>query len=226
MVFGADIRRYRQTIGLNQRAFAERLGIAQPTLSQIEAGRISVSDEYLARLTQRFAEPEFRTSFSAFLKHLRQERAGTQAALTAPHGRYLTLAVWRWQEGFDLSQVPAPEQAVNLVTVRATEKPLIAFEMPKEHERWNKDEILIFERIEMEDLQDGDLCLVQVRRSRARSTQTAIALARLLRATKGHTLHFEPISPAGAGWSAENKPPEAVLRLSWSITETRKGRLR
>ncbi len=215
MIGGADIRRYRKKIGMNQVAFAERLGVSQSTLSVMEGGRIAVSEEHLARLKQQFDEPRYKPRFSDFIRALETEQAGGQAALTAPEGRFLTLTVWGWEEGFDLSQRPALDRARGLVTVRASDNPALAFEMNRPTERWEKGEILVFERCDPDQVEDGDLCLIQIRRLRARGTQTMIAMVRVSRTTHLRMLKFEPTSPSLPPFAAAEVTVTAILRLSY-----------
>lgn len=224
MLSGADIRRYRKAIKWNQTAFAKAVGLAQPTLSLLEAGRIAVSEDHLARLSESFNKLHLKPRFSEFVASLEAERATGQAALRMSEGKYLTLAVWRWQEGFDLSHVPSPEQAVNLVTVRATEQPILAFEMGKATERWDKGDILVFTGCRLEDIEDGHLCLVQVKRPRARGTQTLIATSRVVRATHGRAIQFQPLSPPAPAFSTETQVPESTLRLAYRGSYTHLGK--
>ena len=135
---GADIRRYRKTIRLTQVEFAERMGVSQSALSLLEGGRIAVSEDHAAQLRQRFGGHDFEPQFATFLRDLEARQKGTHAALTRATGRYLTLTVWRWEDGFDLSHAPGPECAVNVVTVRATDRPTIAFQMPRASTHWAK----------------------------------------------------------------------------------------
>jgi transcriptional regulator with XRE-family HTH domain len=221
LVTGADIRRYRRAIGWNQTAFAERLGIGQSTLSVIEAGRISVSDDHVAGLVERFSGIEFKPTFPEFVQSLEQERAQAEAALSTPQGRFTTLTVWTW-DGFELGRQPAPDQAVGLVTIRATEGPAIALEMHKATHAWAKGEILVFEKCSPVDVTDGDLCLLQVKRPRARAAQTLIATARVSRPASELAVQFEPVAPPAPRFSAADTAPATILRLIFRGSYTRR----
>ena len=213
MISGADIRRYRKLIGMNQIAFAERFGVSQSTLSVIEGGRIAVSGEHIERLKSQFDEPRFKHSFSRFLQSLQTERAAGQEALATPEGCLLTLTVWAWAEGFDLGQRPAPDRTRGLVTIRVSHRPAIAFEMNRRTEGWEKGEILVFEQFGPDDVEDGDLCLIQIKRPRARGMQTMIATVRVSRTTHLRTLCFEPISPSLPPFAATEVTLIAILIL-------------
>src|SRR5690242_18206478 len=119
MVTGRDIREFRRQNQLKQVEFAQQLGVAQPTLSQLEQGLSPVSDEYIARLTSRFDGGGLVISFSDFRKEIESQRAIGQAALHAPDGQFTMLKVFTWQD-FDLARVPGPEQAVDMIVVRPT----------------------------------------------------------------------------------------------------------
>lgn len=197
MLTGADVRKYRKLVGLNQVEFAAQLGLAQSTLSLIEGGRISVSDDHVQQLEKKFAAPAYKPSFDEFLGLLERDRSEAQAAVKAPRGRHLTLTVWRWEDGFDLSRTPAPEQAADLITVTATENPAIALRMDRRTEWWSEGETLVFEQYRQDAVHDGDICLVQIRLPRGRGTKTMIAVAHLAPAKRGRSLQLEPISPPG-----------------------------
>lgn len=132
-----------------------------------------------------------------------QERAGNDRKRLGPDffgalgSRFLTLTVWRWEDGFDLARPPAPDQAVDLVTVRATDQPAIALAMSKATEHWTKGEILVFEKGRQEDFRDGDICVLQVRLPRAKGARTMLAAAHVAPDKRGKAIQFQPISPAG-----------------------------
>jgi len=210
LISGADIRRYRKLLGWNQRKFAERLGVTQAALSMIESGRIAISDDHIAKLDRAFENPKGGMTFIEFKHSLERHQATDIAATTAPAGRYLTLNVWRWQEGFDLGRVPAPDQTVDFVTIRATTKPVVAFAMPKSTPHWQKDEILVFEQSGTESIGDGDVCLVQLKTPRSGNVRTIIAVAKLIRAERGKAMQLHPISPAGPALAPE---PEAIQTM-------------
>jgi transcriptional regulator with XRE-family HTH domain len=195
---GNDLRRYRRAVGLNQDSFARELGLSQSALSLLERGKVALSADHLAKLAAAFDQPRFEPQFSKFVKDLERSRAEGQAALSAPMVRHITLTVWAWSEEFDLSQAPAGDQAVGLVTVRSTQNDMIAFQMGKATEAWGAGEILVFEACERSQIRDGDVCLVQVKTTRGRGTQTMLAIAHLAPAVRGNTLQLEPLSPPGA----------------------------
>ena len=94
MLSGSDIRRYRKMLGMTQADFARQLGLAQATLSQIEGGRIALSDEHVQQLDDRFRLGKPALSFKEFKRDAERSMASNQAALSAPHGRYTTFVVW------------------------------------------------------------------------------------------------------------------------------------
>lgn len=216
MVTGSDIRRYRQLLGMKQGEFAERLGLAQSTLSLIEGGRIPVSDDHVARLTSRFADSDLKLRFIDFAEQVKRGAAEGQAALSPPAAAHSTLTVWQWEEGFDLSRQPRPEQAVDLVTIRTLGSAGIALRMKKRTDWWEAGDILVFERSRREDVQDGSICLVQVKGDRSRSARTLIAVAHLAPAKRGRVLQLEPISPAGRVFEADEAV--VILRAVWRTT--------
>lgn len=213
MISGAGIRRYRKAIRMGQIAFAETMGVSQSTLSALETGRIAISADHIESLKQHFDAPGFAPTFTEFLGLIQREQAGSQAALSAPENRFLTLTLWRWEDGLDLSQRPAPDRARGLVTVRAIDNPAIAFEMNRRTERWEKGEILVFEGCEPQELEDGELCLVQVKRPRAKGSQTMIASVLVSRPSQQRRCRFEPISPSSQPFSDDEVTIVAVLHL-------------
>ena len=50
-VFGDNVKRYRQTLGISQEAFAEKCGLHRTYISAIECHRRSISLENIAFLT-------------------------------------------------------------------------------------------------------------------------------------------------------------------------------
>ncbi len=213
LINGGEIRRYRKLIGWTQAAFAERFGISQAALSLIERGRIPVSEEHIARLTEGFDRPEVEVSFHAFMKDMGTEKASAQAALVSQPGRYLTLAVWKWEDGYDLSQKLTPDRSVGVITVRTSDNQAIAFEMGKDTSAWRKGEILVFEVCRPEEIVGGELCLVQTRRQRSGATQTLIAVTRVTRPAQGRTLEFQPVTPPAPAIASDKVALLAILRL-------------
>jgi transcriptional regulator with XRE-family HTH domain len=210
---GTDIRRYRKMLDMDQRAFAARLAISQSALSMIENGRMAIPQDYLARLTGVFDSPEFTPPFSEFLQILQREQAQGQAALAVPYARQLTLLVWAYTPDFDLSRAPAGDQVAGAITVPFTDRQAIALRMPKATQAWAAGEILVFEICRREDFEDNDICMVQVRAPRDRQTRTIIGLAHVGRATRGHALHIEPLSPSGPMFPADDESGLSYLRV-------------
>jgi hypothetical protein len=68
---------------------------------------------------------------------------------------------------------------------------------------------------EPDDFEDGDLALIQIKRPRARGTQTMITIVRVSRTTHLRTLTFEPISPSLPPFAATDVTVTAVLRLTY-----------
>jgi transcriptional regulator with XRE-family HTH domain len=197
---------------MTQTQFARQLGLAQATLSQIEGGRIALSSEHLQRLAEKFNSASFKPTFAEFQRGVELGMSESQAALAAPRARYSTLSVWAWDDGFDLGRVPAPDSAVDLVTVRACDKPLIALQVSRRTDHWEAGETFVFEQCSRDDAQDGDICLLQVRPPRARATKTMIAVARIAPAKRGRALQFEPVSPAGAIFTPADDTLLGILR--------------
>jgi len=194
MISGADIRRYRKSIGYSQIDFAQRLGVSQSGLSQLENGQITVSSEHHVHLKERFSGQDLEITFSAFLKNRLTNRDTAQRALTEVTGKYLTLTVWRWEDGYDLGHVPLPDQAVNLVTIRATSNTTIAFQLPQETTHWARDEIFVFEECRAVDILDQDTCLLQFKPPRARTLKTVLAIAQHT-SISGTLPHLVVLSP-------------------------------
>jgi hypothetical protein len=120
--------------------------------------------------------------------------------------------VWRWQEGFDLARTLTPDQAAGVITIEATGAPAIAFAMPRKSPHWTAGEVLVFERSRVEDVRDGELCLVQARAPRGDGTRTHIAVAHLAPAKRGRALNFEPVSPPGPIFAADAERLIGLLR--------------
>jgi transcriptional regulator with XRE-family HTH domain len=211
MFTGADLRRYRLLLGLKQAEFAARMGIAQPTLSLLEGGTTPVSQKHLDRLTARFSGKQFKVAFREFLANLERQAREGLPALTAPTEAFCTLLVWPWEEGFDLHRRRPADHAADLVIVRGLRDAAIAVQVGKRTTWWEAGEILVFERCRREDIADGNLCLVQVKVARARAPKTSIAAAHLAPAKRGRMLQFEPVSPPGPVFVADDSLP-ALLR--------------
>ena len=52
--FGLKLRRFRESLGISQKAFAEGIGIAHSYLCQIEKGRANPTYEFFYHLTSRY----------------------------------------------------------------------------------------------------------------------------------------------------------------------------
>jgi len=213
LLTGADIRRFRKLLRLSQLEFAGQIELSQPTLSLLEAGRIALTEQHLRVLNENFAKQANGPTFAEFVATIEHERGGQQSALVAPIGRHLTLSVWRWREGWDLSVLPPQTDVVDLVTVPFMTNPAIAFAMPRANEHWAVGEILVFSRCERKEVQNEDVCLIQCTRRRSRSPYTAVALARHVNSGNGRVLQLEMISPAGSALIAEQEQIQVLLRV-------------
>lgn len=216
LLTGADIRRYRKSIGHTQVEFAERMGVSQSALSLMESGRIAVSEDHVDQLKERFRGREVKRAFTDFLTSLKATRAAAGASLATSTGRYLTLTVWRWEDGFDLGGPPAPEMAVNVVTIRATDKPTIAFQMPRVSPHWAKDEILVFEECGPSELKDGDICLVGAVTARSCRLRTTLGVAHLGKVRR-MAPQIQPLAPKGAPVAANAESMRTLLRVSFRV---------
>ncbi len=214
LLTGADIRRYRKSIGHTQVEFAERMGVSQSALSLLESGRIAVSEVHVDQLKERFRGRDVKRAFTKFLTSLKARRAAAGASLATSIGRYLTLTVWRWEDGFDLGGPPAPETAVNVVSIRATDKPMIAFQMPQASPHWAKDEILVFEECGPSELKDGDVCLVGVVTARSRRLRTTLGVTHLGKA-RHDAPQIQPLAPKGAPVAVNAESMRILLRVSF-----------
>ncbi len=211
MLSGTDVRIFRKSLGQNQTDFAAHLGLAQSTLSLIEGGKIPVSDEHVDLLLEKFPGSKHKPSFSKFLEGIQEAGAESQAALTSAAGRYSTLAVWAWENGFDLSRVPRPDQAVDLVTIQAPAGQTIALKMTRGSAHWKAGEVFVFEEGHREQVGDDEICLVQVRTAKGVGSRTMIARARVARAERGKSIQFEPVSPTGPVFGKEDQNIIIVL---------------
>ena len=59
-VFGANVKRYRQAIGLSQEAFAEKCGMHRTYISAIECCRRSISLENIQRIADALGVEAYR----------------------------------------------------------------------------------------------------------------------------------------------------------------------
>ena len=51
-IFGANVRRRREWLGLNQRDYSQRLGIAQATLSVVETGAVNLTLRSMTKMAE------------------------------------------------------------------------------------------------------------------------------------------------------------------------------
>ena len=206
MVTGPQIRRYRKVLGMNQVQFARRIGVSQSALSQLESGRIALSDQQLKLMQKEFVAPTFQPSFGEFLLQIEgdHEPDNRQTSIIGTSGRYETLTVWKWEDGFDLDHVPPAELAVGLVTIPMTDKASIAFEMTRDTGHWVKEEVLVFLECQEKDLLESDVCLVQYRRGR--HARTSLALVE--RPHGRSSLNIRPLSSR-----TDSIPEESILIL-------------
>jgi transcriptional regulator with XRE-family HTH domain len=173
LITGNDIRRYRKALGLRQAEFASLFEISQSAFSRLESGKIAVSGAHFDFLKKRFRAPEFDPTFADFVRQAAREKTKDLVFLDPTVGRHLLLSVWQWEEGFDLTRAPNSEQAVGLVTIPATDKATIAFQMPRSSQKWLKGDIFVFEESKQADVREGDLCLVHYQRGRNVKTNLA-----------------------------------------------------
>jgi len=194
MLTSADVKRYRESIGLTQIEFAKRIGVSQSALSLMESGRIAVSDRHVERLREQFLGRGHEQPFTEFLSAVEAERKASGPALTALIGRYLTLTVWRWEDGFDLSRPPAPDQAVSVVTIQSTDRQAIAFQMSRESKYWAGHELLVLAECRPTEVKDRDVCLIQFKPPRTRALKTVLAIAHVA-SPRGSSPQLTPIAP-------------------------------
>jgi len=200
MITGADIRRYRKILGLGQVDFAKRLAISQPALSGLEGGRVSVSESYLDLLKDRFSSPSFHPSFADFLRTLQRDNQAPDPLALAVASRHVTLIVWRWHKAIDLGVVPGNDQMSGLVTVPASDRATLAFEMTDSTSEWTKGDVLIFSECKPFELRAGKPCIIQTRRGKR--SRTFLGLAK----PNGSAIKFQD-----ARGGTQTIPSEAIL---------------
>ena len=74
---------------------------------------------------------------------------------------------------------------------------VLALVLPAGAEHWAPGEIVVFEECSASDLEHGDLCLIHYRPPRSKDYRTALAVAHVLAADRGHTVQVQPVSPPG-----------------------------
>lgn len=212
MASGADIRKYRRALKLSQQQFAKKLGLSQATLSLTESGKAGVSDTVTARLNEEFNKPQYKPRFEEFCRRVDKERKGAQTLVGNPRVNHSTLPVWLWEDGFDLGSTPSTLEWRGVVTVRVPSEEAIAFEMPKGSGAWVTGEILVFRATSLDDCNGGELCLVQLRRPRARAATTLIATLRRDSSSRRRSFSFEPGNSEEESFAAEPERIDAILR--------------
>jgi len=211
-ITGADIRRYRNELGLKQVEFVKKLDVTQAALSLIEKGKTAVSAEHVEKLRRNFTAPDYEPSFVDFEKRLEQGRDKVLAGKVARRD-HLTLTVWRWEEGLDLTAGFRADQAADLITIRKPTGRVLAFLMTKKSEYWADDEIVVFEEAVHTDLKNRDLCLVYRRTPRSKDDQSLIAVAHVLPAGRGTRIQYQPVSPVGATFDHDDDQVHQVARV-------------
>jgi transcriptional regulator with XRE-family HTH domain len=195
-ITGSDIRRYRKELDLTQSEFVKQMGITQAALSLIEKGKTAVADSHLEKLRANFTAPPYALSFAAYERRLDAEREKVLAGKAAL-GDHLTVVAWRWDEAGDLTDGFRADQAADLLTIRKPAGRVLALVLPAGSEHWAPGEIAVFEECSASDLAHGDLCLIHYRTPRAADYRTAVAVAHVLPAGRGHTIQIQPVSPPG-----------------------------
>lgn len=208
MLTGADIRRFRKSLELTQEAFALKLGLSQPTLSLLEAGKVGLDEKYLDTLTRVFAK----AGFAAFAETVKKERSTGQPLIGHPQAHFAVIPVWRWEHNFDLAATLSGLAPCSYVMVQAPSNEVIAFQMPRATTWWKSDEILVFRRIESDACQNGDLLLLQVKPPRARVPQTMLVAARYAPHGAQRILQCEPTEAGQPLFTPEADQIQAMLR--------------
>jgi transcriptional regulator with XRE-family HTH domain len=211
-ISGADIRRYRKELDLSQTEFVKRMGITQAALSLIEQGKTAVSEDHVETLRKNFVAPDCDPAFGDFEKRLVEERMSVRLGKVA-RGDHLTITVWRWEEGMNLTDGLRADQAADLITIRQPKRRVLAFLMPKKSDHWAGDEIIVFEETIATNLKDRDLCLVYRTKPRSGDDQSLIAVAHVLPATRGAHIQYQPISPIGPTFDHNDEHVHQVARV-------------
>jgi transcriptional regulator with XRE-family HTH domain len=211
MPSGADIRKYRKALRLSQRVFAARLALSQATLSLTETGKIGVSNTVEEGIRKEFNKARYKPTFDEFCRRVDSERKGAQTLVGNPQVNHSTLAVWLWEDGFDLGSAPSTLEWRGVVTARVPSDDAIAFEMPKGSNAWAAGEILVFRRSSLEECRGGELCMVQVQPVRRRAPRTLIAVIRRDSGTRRRSFSLEPCDPDEATFTADPESIEALL---------------
>lgn len=189
-ITGEIIRRYRKLLGLQQSEFAQRWGLTQGALSQIESGRLGISQERSALLSTTFSGTRAELPFKRFLSQFSAERRKALPLVGHPSATYTTLTVWSWREDLDLAADPIGLEHAGLVTIRLQPRVrALALEVPI------KDglETLVFAYTEYVDLRAGDVVLYQP--ASDEPVAAAIATVEQSGQTSSRRTRFRPVSP-------------------------------
>jgi transcriptional regulator with XRE-family HTH domain len=197
VITGDEIQRFRKRLGLTQTDVAKRLQVSQQTMSDLEAGRLPVSDERLRQLTDLFKSDDATKDFARYHAECERARAVDLPTLWSPMNRSAAVTVWRW-ENFDLGRMPSADTAAGVILVPETERQLAAIQMPRRGARWAAGEILVFERCRPDELRDDDLCLVHTLAPRANTKHTCLAVVHRVPAKRAPRIQIKPIDPDGA----------------------------
>lgn len=189
-ITGDIVRRYRRLLGLQQSEFAERWGLTQGAQSQIESGRLAISEERAAVLSTTFSGTGGELPFTRYLRQFSRERRDSLPLIGHPSATYTTLTVWRWRDDLDLAADPIGLEQAGLVTIRL--QPGVRA-LALEVQIKDGLETLVFTPVEFIDLRAGDLVLFQ---PAADDLPTAaIAAVEQTGQTSSRRTRFRPILP-------------------------------
>lgn len=160
LITGELVRRYRKLIGLQQSEFANRWGLSQGALSQIEGGRLAISEDRATLLAKAFAGKGGEVPFPQFAQQFSRERRQSLPLVGHPTASYATLVAWRWSEDIDLAAEPVGLAPAGLVTLRLEQGVrALAFDAPLEPDE--RHETLVFVPTPFAEIASGDLVLYQ-----------------------------------------------------------------
>ena len=145
---GAAVKGFRQQLGLNQNAFAKRLGVSQGLVSQWEGGTTAVGPDSQRRLLEAFDGRGGEPSFETFLNEHKAARRGSAPLASHAASRAVTLAVYRWRDDFSLDAAPSQLEPAGFVTVSLDDiAESIAVELPASS-RHARGDVMVFRRSE------------------------------------------------------------------------------